>query len=314
MPSDEALIREQAAAWFARRRSGAWSGADATGLAAWLAADGRHRTEYAQLAALWSAVGDLADRPLVRAERQPRRAAFRAWWPALGFALLLLAAVGLFRALPELTERREAVVTGPGERKEIALADGSRIQLDADSAILLRSGTRGDTVVMERGEAYFTVVHRPERRFAVEAGPGRIVDIGTRFGVRREGEGVRVAVAEGEVEVSSGRAEPLRLTAGQSLAIAADGAVGPVAAADADAAFAWREGRLVFDRTPLAEAVARINRYWREPLVIADPSLGGLKLSGNFRLDDVRGLLWALEQTLPLNVSRQGGRIKLVAR
>ena len=311
--ADVTTIREQAAAWFARRQSGEWRDEDGIELAAWLAADDRRRKEYDQLATLWSLVGDLADRPLVRAEREPQRLPPRPWRPALGFALVLVAAVVLFRYLPELSERREAVVTATGERKELTLADGSRIQMDADSALLLRSGTRGDTVVLERGEAFFTVVHRPDRRFTVEAGSGQVVDVGTRFGVRREGEGARVAVAEGEVEVNAGRAASLRLTAGQGVAFT-DGLVGSVASADASVIFAWHEGRMVFDRTPLVEAVARINRYRKEPLVVVDHSLDGVALSGSFRIDDPNGLLWAMEQTLPLRVRHSAGHIELLAR
>ncbi len=318
-PDDDNVIRERAAAWFARRQSGTWTTDDAEGLSGWLAADARHRHEYDQLAALWSAVGDLADSPVVRAERSAGRPSppwWRpAWRPALSFALLVVAAVGLARLLPWTdTAKSQAIATGLGERREIALDDGSRIQLDADSALTIYASGSRQTVILERGEAFFTVAHRPERRFEVDAGPARIVDIGTRFGVSRVGAQVLVDVTEGSVEVGAGAdAAPRPLTAGQAATITADGTVGHPFASDGEAAFAWRDGRLVFDRTPLREAVARVNRYWRKPLAVVDPELAGLQLSGSFRIDDADGLLWAMEQTLPLRAVERGGRIELVA-
>lgn len=167
---------------------------------------------------------------------------------------------------------------------------------------------------MERGEAWFDVEHRPERHFEVQAGPGRIVDIGTRFGVRLDDEErVAVAVAEGEVEVGlreGGRLYLLR--AGQGMAIAADDVSQPLPV-DAEAAFAWREGRIVFENTPLREAITRLNRYRAEPFAISDPNLESLRISGVFHIEDAKGFIWALEQTLPVRAVQYHGRTDFVA-
>ncbi|CAG1001012.1 Protein FecR [Rhodocyclaceae bacterium] len=311
-------VREQAATWLARRQSG---GLDAEGrrqLEIWLAADALHRKEFEALHALWEAVGDLADHPSVRAESLAS-ASLRnrpSWRPAVAVMAVLAVAVGLgWQAGLEGPEQVIQVTTKAGETKEVRLADGTTLHFDVDSAATVRARDDRQRVVLERGGAWFDIPHRPERRFEVETPSGRIVDIGTRFGVRLEADGrTTLAVAEGEVEAGlrHGDESPRRVTAGQGLTLSSD-RLGQPASINAEALFAWREGRLVFDRTPLAEAVARANRYRREPLVVADPALSELQVSGVFRIEDGTGFVWALEQGLAVRALRRDGRVELVS-
>lgn len=311
-------IAEQAAWWFSRWRNGELPIPEQRRLEAWLGEDVRHRHEFDQLHAIWEAAGDLAESPIVHAERflPAARPAWRrtTWQPLLAALLLVVSASGAilwFFAEP-VPPALLTVTSRHGERKQLALDDGSRLFLDADTAITLRSTPTLQRVVLEHGAIYCEVPHRPERRFEVMAGDLRIADIGTQFGVRRQGGGVVVAVTEGEIEVQPKNGGVSRLIAGQGANL--DDTGRHIGAIDVDAAFAWHDGRLVFDRTPLAEAVAVANHYRRQPLVIADPALEMLPMSGTFNIDDPQGLLWAIQQALPLRAIPRENRIDLVAR
>lgn len=310
-------LREQAAAWLARWKSQGLAPEERHRFDAWLAADVRNRREFETLCALWDVIGDLADSPAVQAERcTPASLRTWSWRPALATAFVLVVTVGLVRLFGwEGSGRVLHIATAAGERRTIELDDGSRLHIDANSSVTAHLAHNKQRVVMERGEAWFEVEHRPERRFEVEAGAGHIVDIGTRFGVRLDdGERVTVAVAEGEVEVGLRDGAPFyRLGAGQGTIIAA-GDVGQPLPVDAEAAFAWREGRIVFENTPLGEAMARVNRYRAEPFTISDPGIEGLRISGVFRIDDHKGFVWALEQSLSLRAVQRSGRIEFVAQ
>lgn len=310
-------IAKQAAWWFSRWRDGELPTSELRRLEAWLAEDTRHRHEFDQLCAIWEAASDLAASPIVRTERflPAARPAWRhtTWQPLLAAMLLIISALGATLWFTEKSLSPLTVTTQHGELKQLTLDDGSRLFLDADTAIALQSSPTLQRIVLERGAIYCEVQHRPERHFEVEAGKLRIVDIGTRFGVRRKGAGIDMAVAEGEIEIRPESGPPSRLAAGQSISLNDTGAR-RIAAIDANAAFAWREGRLVFDRTPLADAVAAANRYRRQPLVIADPALETLPVSGTFNTDDPQGLLWAMQQTLPLRAIARKNHIDLVAR
>jgi hypothetical protein len=94
-----------------------------------------------------------------------------------------------------------------------------------DSALDLGPGTvvvatgnddRGVVLVVERGRVTCAVAPRAGRPpFMVQAGEVRVRVVGTRFSVTRLGEGVRVDVDHGVVEVSAG-AERMSLHDGQS--------------------------------------------------------------------------------------------------
>ena len=72
--------------------------------------------------------------------------------------------------------------------------------------------------------------------------------------------------------------------------------------ADVTALAAWRDGWLVFENTPLAEALATVNAYRVQPIEAADARVAALRLTGRFRANDSAGLLAVLPSILPLSV------------
>jgi transmembrane sensor len=68
----------------------------------------------------------------------------------------------------------------------------------------------------------------------------------------------------------------------------------------------WLDGRWIFQATPLAQALAQVNRQHERPVLLQDPSLAELRISGSFRMADREGLLDALLLLYPL--AREEGR------
>ncbi|HZT19524.1 MAG TPA: hypothetical protein VFA23_08990, partial [Dongiaceae bacterium] len=82
-----------------------------------------------------------------------------------------------------------------------------------------------------------------------------------------------------------------------------------------DDELAWRNGALVFQGEPLAQAIAEVGRYTRERILVTGPEVGSLRISGRFRTDDVPGFFQALQEALPVRVIRAGpGVIYIAAR
>jgi len=67
---------------------------------------------------------------------------------------------------------------------------------------------------------------------------------------------------------------------------------------------AWREGAIIFDGQPLAQAIAEIERYTEARIVVTDPGVAALRVGGRFRTDDVQGFFQGLEAALPVSVRR----------
>ena len=176
-------------------------------------------------------------------------------------------------------------------------------------------------IELERGEAYFEVAREPARPFVVFAGNKRVVAVGTQFSVRREGDGITVAVTEGKVRIeatdapATGGSPEVFLTAGTFATTSnSQVLVHDNAAATVDQLLSWRTGYLAFENTPLDAAVAEFNRYNKLKIIIADPKLADLRIGGHFRSTNTDGFLWLLQTGFPVSVEKDGGSVRLKAR
>lgn len=210
-----------------------------------------------------------------------------------------------------------AYETDIGAVEAVPLADGSRVTLNTDTRIKVDLTDNERRINLARGEAYFEVVKDPSRPFVVRVEDKRIVAVGTRFSVRRDSDGVRVFVTEGTVRVEQAEAgEATRsiaqLQSGSIAHAVADGVVfqtRPVA--EVEQLLTWRTGYLVFDHTPLSEAVAEFNRYNRRQIVIADPQVAAIRIGGNFRTTNMDAFLRLVASDFPITATEEDGRIIL---
>lgn len=222
-------------------------------------------------------------------------------------AVALLAGVAWF----DPVYRSEHYLTQVGERQALALADGSRVVLDGASELSVTWHLLSRRTELHRGQALFDVAPRVYRPFLVEAGQASIRVVGTRFNVDRQAREVRVSVAEGRVAVRAGEASST-LEAGQQVRVGS-GRLGSVAAVDGSSVGAWRSGQLVFERTPLSEVLATLQRYQDQPVHLQDPGLGALPVSGVFDSAHVERLLALLPSILPVRLDKAADGSVLVS-
>lgn len=312
----DAAASERAAYWFARLRADDCSEGERRSFEAWLSESDAHCREYDRLLLMWEDLDGLkgqfqpagvVSRP--SAAGRPLRGLSSFGWPPLAAAAVLLIAVGIGWFGVDGTAV-QSYGTVKGEQRSITLPDGSVAQLGTDTLLTVEMSAKLRKVRLEKGEALFTVAHE-ERSFEVGAGNGVIRDIGTQFDVRRDDRRVAVAVLEGAVEVRLGSAT-LALSRGQQ-AVYSENGLSDVSPADEKTVTAWRSGKLVFDGTPLADVVRELNRYHERRIVIADPALSALKVSGVFNANNLDGLLRVIPQVLPVQVENSNGSVILSA-
>jgi ferric-dicitrate binding protein FerR (iron transport regulator) len=243
----------------------------------------------------------------------------------LAAAAVIAAAAGLVgRALltrgePSRQATAERVITVPlGEQARFRLPDGSAVLLGAGST-LRHPGAFADRVreVTLEGQAYFMVEHDARRPFRVRAGDLVATDLGTEFLVRAypEDRRARVVVRSGRVAVrpaqgpdSSQQGRVVR--AGELGRLGADGEP-TIEQADTAAYFAWTEGMLVFDGTPLREALPQLSRWYDLDFRLADPALGAIPLSGKLDQTLTPARLDLLAGSLGLQQVRRGRVVTL---
>jgi transmembrane sensor len=75
---------------------------------------------------------------------------------------------------------------------------------------------------------------------------------------------------------------------------------------------AWREGAIVFDAEPLADAIAEIERYTDARIVVSDPEIAALRVGGRFRTGDVQEFFDALQTALPVSIRRTAAGVVFI--
>jgi transmembrane sensor len=302
--------------------------------AAWLEA-GRAPVQW-DTEAMWTGVSAQMDQPPAPAplrvipaagsrahvrQRQWFARHHSSWWAVAASLLIVAGSAGTALWLADRTPAPASVprpmreiATTKGQRVDFRLKDGTHVILSAASRLRVPAdfGAQSRNVYLE-GEAYFDVVHDSTRRFVVHTRTATTEDLGTRFGVRayHADTATRVVVAEGRVAVrlpSAGGPETKAWLLGgnQAAEVATDGSVAVREHVDAGRLLAWTEGRLVFDDTPLRDAVPVLERWYGVNVQLVGPSIGQRRFTATFRDESAPEAVRLIARSLELRVERHG--------
>ncbi len=327
-------IESCAADWLARRDSGTWTDADQHTLDAWIAESIAHRVAWLRLASVWQRSDRLgalhapsvpavtavpatppAAAPAPRQAPAPRLPRFSMQRIAAG---ILVAVAGCSWLGWQYAQEWQSdhYATAVGARQSVSLPDGSVLTLNTATQLRTSVNASERRVWLDDGEAFFDIAHDKNHPFVVMAGDRRITVLGTRFLVRRQGDQVNVTVEEGRVQIASAQgtrgSEPTVLTRNQvAVASAGNLLVMSKAPKQIDDALSWRQGKLVFDQTTLADAAAQFNRYNTRKLVIADAAVARIRIGGSFDANNMGGFVALLKQGFGLAVQDNGEEIRI---
>lgn len=286
--------------------------ADWDELSAWLSADPRHADAFNRLTLLddeiAAAVREIPPEPLPR-----RRTAIRVrqpvlYWGLLAASLVLVvvsAGLWLSRARPagEAPPRPILIETAAGERRDVRLADGTRVVVAGATRLSIDPSAR--RAQLDEGQATFSVAHDPTRRFVVQFGDATVTDIGTVFDLRRRAGRSVVAVAQGEVRVE-GAGAPVELTAGRRLRFAGASTRELDAIPPGEVA-GWQQGRFSYADGTVAEVVADLEQATGAQVRLS-PEVAGRRFAGTIVVNgDADHALHDVAPVLGLSASRVGG-------
>lgn len=325
--NDARQIEEQAALWLLRSEQPDWSELQQAELLEWLDQSYTHKAAFWRLEHGWGR----ADRLAALGEGQPagagRARAVPSWWPAaiaasiafmiaLGSTYFMIAGGFAGPAKVEVAEQRFS--TALGARRTLALADGSKVELNTATLARARIDRKRREFWLDRGEAYFEIAHQAGRPFIVYAGPRTITVIGTKFSVRRDGDKVTVSVVEGRVRVDYGQASTSRPSATLSVGDTAvsDGNSTIVASRSleqVELGMSWRKGMLTFNDETLAEAAAEFNRYNVRKIQILDEQAGEMRIGGTFEANNVDAFARLLREAYGVKVEVEPDAVKISA-
>lgn len=298
------IRRKEAAEWFSKLNQRQVTTADIKDFSEWRR-DPENARAFSRLEAMWDAAGTLAKSPGMAALTEDatnrasqatpsrRRSASGRLIPlgAAG-AIALALAVGSWSWWS--AQRPDAYETAVGEQRTVRLDDGSRVVLDTNSRVTVRFTGARRLVTLASGRAMFEVESDITRPFLVQAGDTEVTAVGTRFDVRRSGSGARVVLVEGRVDVHKPSSTDAQWTLAPGQEVTTSAPTPRVVAVNVPAETSWTVGRLTFENTPIAAAVAEVNRYSSKPIELRDDRISSIRVSGVFNAGDVDGFVAAL--------------------
>lgn len=315
----------EAAGWLLRLHRGPLTAAEKAEFSAWHA-DEENADAYTSAARIWHAVDEISGSSEILQERENviAKVTRRRTYFTVGIAASVAASIVLF--LPVVTNLNHIIAAmqsalfGPapiesvyetdvGERSLTTLSDGSVLRLNTESAAHVRYDGRERAIILVKGQALFEVAKNQPKPFVVYAGNQRIVATGTEFDVRVNDAAVEVTLVEGHVAVGQSTApgernssnKRVEMNAGERL-VARKNASSVISAVNVSSVTSWTEGKLVFRDTRLIDAIAETNRYTRTPLILVDPTLADLRISGVFRAGQPAEFARAVEEIYPITV------------
>lgn len=310
-PTDDILM--EASAWLARLHADNRKPEDEDLFRAWLLADPDHTRAFEAVDNSWAVLGGL---PPHTASLKHKMATSRRRLLMSGIGLTVIAVGSLTFVRSSSAKVYE---TGVGEQKRVALDDGSRIFLNAQTRVTVQFDQSRRVADLEYGRVNFLVYEDERRPFIVEVDRRRIVSQQGNFDVRREGKDVQIVLLDGTAKVlidnpandspekSGGRV----LHGGDRFVSVADRY--RVDRPDLTPLIAWQAGRAVFENEPLMDAVQEMNLYSPEKLEIADDAAGRLRVSGVYHVGDNLNFARSISKFLPVRVRKEGDRLVLSA-
>lgn len=328
---------EQALTWIVQREgaSPAAAAAASSRLREWRAASPQHELAAIEAQQCWDALGSIGpelrdrfaetDRPSAGTYSRRRRNLLFSAAGLLGIGVLGGKTLQWHLQQPTFAATYS---TRTAQLMTVHIPDGSpssRLDFSPQTALAVRLYRQSRVVDFRGGEARFDVASDPERPFEVHLRDATIHVVGTAFTVRDRGSSVAIGVERGKIRVTAKPrsddtvspplpAAAIDLRAGEALSLT-DGVAGPVRRMDAASLSPWREGWLVFEATPLGEALETINAYRQHPIRSLDPRVNALRLTGRFRTNGSASLVDALPLTLPVAAhTHPDGSVSLSAR
>jgi transmembrane sensor len=233
-------------------------------------------------------------------------------------ALRVIAGLGLLGGgllLGSKTQLGESLLadlqTARGHRQNFNLADGSRLSLNAESAVDLRFNDRQRLVILRRGELVIDVAPDANRPLIVRTAEGEMRALGTRFLVAQEADASRLVVLQHSVEARLFDGTTQVVKEGQAALLSTRNIT--LASDDERGRAEWLNGRLNVLDESLEQVIDALRPYHRGFLRVA-PEVRGLRVQGVFPLDAPDRTLDALAETLPIRINRYSPWLTMISK
>lgn len=203
--------------------------------------------------------------------------------------LLIAFAIQNFTPSPTEVAQMIEVKTNPGMTTTVDLPDGTKVYLNSESSLTYPSFFSKDKRdVKLTGEAFFEVQKDPEHRFIV-SGPHhtQIEVLGTSFNVEafERDSFISTTLVEGKVRFAyqkNRQPATVDMKPGQKLMYDTTSSQVKLIQTSGETETAWKDGKIIFQATPLPEALRMLEKRFNVTFVLSNNRLRGEAFNGSF--------------------------------
>lgn len=227
-------------------------------------------------------------------------------------AILLLPLLGLSAYLYYQTNTLKSksvglleTTTAYGVRTKITLSDGSEVWLNSGSTLSYPERfTEDKRQVTLSGEAFFKVKSDKDHRFDVQTSDGITVSAyGTEFNVQAYAEepDIKATLAEGHIQIDQiNQPASQELIPGEQAIYSRYTHQMQVRKVNLLVETAWKDGKLVFRRTPMEEIAKQLSRHFNVNIQLQGKEIFDYTYSATFTTETLAEILSLLEKTAPI--------------
>lgn len=192
--------------------------------------------------------------------------------------------------------------------------------MNTASAIKLSYSEGERKIEILKGEVFSQVRSDRSRPFRVIANDGLAEAVGTAYSVRKSDDKITVTVTEGKVSVYSPEKQkqipqlhsPSLLGPGYQIDFGPKIVAKTAREVNVDRSLAWRSGKIIFDDTPLADAIKELGRYYPGRIVLTKGVNKTIRISGVFPSNKASSAIRAIAQNNGISVTETVGDLLIL--
>jgi ferric-dicitrate binding protein FerR (iron transport regulator) len=210
------------------------------------------------------------------------------WRRIAAVAAVLAICFTLYLEWPALQSRLRpvqltALTVSLNQQKQITLADGSKVWINASSQLKYPQQFNGKIrEVYLSGEAYFDIQHDVSKPFIIHTGKVVTTVLGTAFNIKEDKNShtIVVTVTRGKVSVANGIKQLGIITPNQQISFNLLNSKATQTEVDAKQAIAWQKNELHFEDITFAEAALQLQQRFHIKINFSNDKIKDCRFTG----------------------------------
>jgi ferric-dicitrate binding protein FerR (iron transport regulator) len=199
-----------------------------------------------------------------------------------------------------------------GSRSQVILADGTRVNLNSGSSLLVDDHfSQQNRVVTLNGEGYFEVKADRKHPFTVKTDKFDVKVTGTKFNVcsYEDDREISVTLMEGQIDLFTGNHQSFQMKPGEKIRFDQETMHAVLSGVDAQSEMAWVNNEFIFRGIPFPDLIRRLERWYDVKLIYRGTTFDSMIYSGSLKNQEtIWQVLDALKLTTPIDYRKSNFR------